>query len=393
MTVKKHVLVMAHNMNLGGTEKALLALINALNKKHVNLTLLLLEKKGVLFNEVPNWVNIEIIPDFETIKPIIYDPPIILVKSNIKKLQILSALKNGFRYIKVKITKRWYYNYIAALKTHKKIYKADIAIAYAGPSDFITYYVHKQVVAKEKYQWIHFDVSQVILNKNFGDKYYPYFDKIYCVSENSKKVFDAMFPAFIEKTTVFKNIVSKNLLDNAALVGETFTDDFDGLRILTLGRLSEEKGQQMIPNIVKKLKDENLNFRWYLIGDGKLTLTIKEQIKQLKIKDQLVLLGSKLNPYRYVKDCDIYVQTSFHEGYCLTVHEAKIFNKPVVVTNVASASNLIVNNKDGLIVGIDEESIFKGVKSLLADKNLRMKYEKNLIAHETISEIKKLFFL
>jgi glycosyltransferase involved in cell wall biosynthesis len=390
MTGKKHILIMAHNMNLGGTEKALLAFIHALEEKYVNITLLLLEKKGALFNEIPNWVNIEIIPDFDAIKPIIYDPPILLIKSNIKKMQLLGAFKNGLRYLIVKITKRWYYNYIAALKRHKKRYQADIAIAYAGPSDFITYYMHKQVDAQEKYQWIHFDVSKVIFNTNFGNKYYPYFDKIYCVSENAKKVFDTMFPQFINKTKVFKNIVSKNLLENAALIGDTFTDGFDGIRILTLGRLSEEKGQQMIPNIVKQLKDENLDFRWYLIGDGQLTTEINNQIKDLEIEDHLVLLGSKINPYRYVKECDIYVQTSFHEGYCLTVHEAKIFNKPVVVTNVASASNLIVDNEDGLIVPINEIGLFNGVKQLLTNSELRRGFQKNILALETINEINKL---
>ena len=76
------------------------------------------------------------------------------------------------------------------------------------------------------------------------------------------------------------------------------------------------------------------------------------------------------------------MQTSFHEGYCLTIHEAKIFNKPVVITNVASASNLIVNNKDGLIVEINEEGIYKGVKTLLTNNELRFLFRRNLLAQE-----------
>ena len=390
MTENKHILVMAHNMNLGGTEKALLAFINALENNHVDITLLLLEKKGELFNNIPNWVTVEIIPGFDYIKPVIYDPPVHLILDNLRSLKPLSALKNSIRYLKVKTTKRWYYNYIAALKNHKSTYKADIAIAYAGPSDFITYYVHKQVDAKKKYQWIHFDVSRVIFNKSFGNTYYPYFDKIYCVSENAKKVFDEMFPSFENKTEVFKNIVSKNLLENAALHGDTFNDNFDGVRILTLGRLSEEKGQQMIPNIVKQLKDANLKFRWYLIGDGQLSAGINDQINDLAIEGHLVLLGSKLNPYRFVKDCDMYVQTSYHEGYCLTVHEAKIFNKPVIVTDVASAPNLIAHKQDGLILDINEESIYNGVKTLVTNDKLRKSFSRNLLCHETIDEINKL---
>ena len=377
-------------MNLGGTEKALLSFLGALRSNDVCVTILLLEKKGALLSQLPNWVQVDVLQGFETIKPIIYDPPLNLIKANLKKNQIVKALKNTWRYVKVKLTGNWHFNYIAALKNVQQTYQTDTAIAFAGPSDFITYYIHKKVSATQKIQWIHFDVSKIIFNKNFGNKYYPYFDKIYCVSENAKKIFDTMFPQFAEKTMVFKNIISKTELEALALKGETYTDYFDGPRILTLGRLSEEKGQQMIPEIVKKLKNDNLKFRWYLIGDGELTNQIKHQITNLNIKNELIVLGSKLNPYRFVKDCDLYVQTSFHEGYCLTVHEAKIFKKPVVVTNVASATNLIANNEDGLIVDINEMAIYKGVKTLLTNTALRASFEKNCLAFETSSEIEKL---
>ena len=106
MKTRKNLLVMAHNMNLGGTEKALLAFINALEPKQVNITLLLLEKKGILFKEIPDWVTVEIIPGFDDIKPIIYDPPVHLILDNLRSLKPLSALKNSIRYLKVRITKR-----------------------------------------------------------------------------------------------------------------------------------------------------------------------------------------------------------------------------------------------------------------------------------------------
>ena len=386
----KHIFLMSHKMNLGGTEKSLLAFINALKGKDIAITLLLVEPGGVLFNEIPQWVKVEILADFDTMKPIIFDPPLHLIKSNIKQLQFISAIKNTIRYIKVKTTGNWYLNYIAVLKNTPIQYPADMAIAFAGPSDFITYYVYKCVEAPIKHQWIHFDVSKVIFNTNFGNKFYPHFNTIFCVSENAQLVFNRMFPKFSHKTEVFKNIISKSKLEALALSGDTYADGFSGLRILTLGRLSEEKGQQLIPNIVSKLKQDGINFRWYLIGDGHLTTSIKNQISELNIEKELVLLGSKLNPYGFVKDCDLYVQTSFHEGYCLTVHEAKIFNKPVVITNVASAPNLIAHNTDGFIVDISEEAIYQGVKTLLLDTNLRKRFQKNCLAQETVNEINKL---
>ena len=377
-------------MNLGGTEKALLSFIDSLADKGVSVTLVLLEEGGALFKEIPDWVSVEIISDFEKVKPIIYDPPLVLIKNSISQFKLASAIKHLARYVNIKITDRWYINYIEALKLISSSHEADIAIAYAGPSDFISYYIHKRVKANRKIQWIHFDVREMVFKTNFGEKYYQHFDDIFCVSKNAQLVFDKMFPKYANKTSVFKNIVSKNQLEKSAIIGDTYRDDFDGIRILTLGRLSKEKGQLMIPNVVKQLKEKGFNFRWYLIGDGQLYSELLEQIKKLEISTELILLGAKNNPYRFVKDCDVYVQSSYHEGYCLTVHEAKIFNRPVVVTKVASASNLITHNEDGLIVEISEEGIYNGVKRLLEEKLLREKFAQNILSQETVNEIDKL---
>ncbi len=379
-------------MNLGGTEKAMLSFIGAIKGKGVKVTVLLLEDGGALRDEIPDWVDVQILELFDSIKPIIFDPPLDLIKQQLKKKEIGKSISTLVRYAKVKLSKSWYLNYAAALASYTSIYSADIAIAYAGPSDFISYFILNYVVAPKKYQWIHFDVSKVLFNTNFGNKFYAQFDTIFCVSENAKIIFDKMFTQLSSKTVVFKNIVSSKELNCLATSGSTFDDGFDGLRILTVGRLSEEKGQQMIPAIVSKLKKKNLKFRWYLIGDGDLYNKISAAIIQLEISDALLLLGSQNNPYRYMKDCDLYVQTSFHEGYCLTVHEAKIFNKPVVTTNVASAVNLIVNNEDGLIVDVNEDAIYEGVKLLMDRDDLRFLFAKNLKATDTITEIDKIFF-
>ncbi len=390
--MQKRILLMTHKMHLGGTEKALLSFINALQGKNVSVTLQLLESGGKLFDRIPEWVNVEILEEFEKIKPLINEPPLHLIKENIRRFKWVSAIRGVVRYAKVKITGSWYFNYIEALKriNTPSYEKFDIAVAFAGPDNFISYYIYKCVNASEKIQWIHFDIRKVIFKKNFGNKYYKYFDKIFCVSENAKLVFDEMFPQYVDKTAVFKNIISASELEKEADAGETFSDDFDGVKIVTLGRLSKEKGQQMIPEIVAKLRNDQLKFRWYLIGDGQIYEEIKEQISTLGITKELILLGSKKNPYRYVKDCDLYVQTSFHEGYCLTVHEAKIFNKPVVVTNVASATNLIVHNEDGLIVDISIEGIYEGVKTLLQNKEQRVSFKRNLLLQETETDMYQL---
>lgn len=363
-------------MNLGGTEKALLALLNELDLKKNEITILLLEKKGELLNQIPPEVKVEVLNGFDRMKPIIFDPPRYYAIADFKKGNILKAFRTLVRYMKVKLRNSWYYNYIEALKDYSIRYSADIAVAFAGPSDFISYLILSNVDAKRKYQWIHFDIAEMIINSNFGNQFYPYFDKIFCVSENAKDTFVKTFPQFESKTEVFENIVSENLIRHQAEIGESFNDDFNGIRLLTLGRLSEEKGQQMIPAVVKRLKDDGFDFRWYLIGEGNLRAELEEKIKKLGIENELILLGLKINPYPYLKDCNLYVQTSLHEGYCLTMHEAKIFNRSVVTTKVLSASNLIEDQEDGLIVPISIDGIYFGVRELITNKTKREKFER-----------------
>ena len=387
--MKTKILFMINTMNLGGTEKSLISLLSVMSRDKHDVTILMLEKYGELQYFIPKWVKVEYLNGYSSIKNIISKPPHKTIIEFLKRGRLIKVLKIFNTYVKYKISKNFDCFYFEVLKKHKTIEEYDIAIAYAGPFDFISYFIVKKINAKIKVQWIHFDVSKVLSLATFGNKYYQYFDKIFCVSENAKVVFDDMFPNFCDKTSVFKNIVSKSNLEKSASIGETFSDGYDGLKILTLGRLSEEKGQQMIPSIVHRLKKDKIKFKWYLIGDGKLKDNLISQIKELDLRNDLIVLGSKINPYRFVKDCDIYVQTSFHEGYCLTVHEAKILNKPVVITNVASADNLILNGEDGLIVEINEEAIYTGVKKLITDTKLRMLLSRNLLALETMSEIKK----
>lgn len=386
----KTMLLMSHKMNLGGTEKALLSFLNALEGKGYKVILLLLEAGGTLFNEIPKWVQVEILPHFNEIEPIIFDPPHLLAKKQLLSGDVINAVKTFGRYVTIKRTKKWYINYEFALKHTPPLFQVDVAIAFAGPSDFITYFIHKNIIAQRKLQWIHFDVSNVIYNTNFGNKYYPFFDKIYCVSENAQTVFDKMFPAFVTKTEVFRNIVSQKDIRRQAEVGGTFQDDYKGIRLLTVGRLSHEKGQDMIPQVVVNLLQLGCEFKWYLIGDGVLTDTIQTQINTLGLERHLVLLGSKINPYGFMRDADLYVQTSLHEGYCLTIHEAKMFNKPVVTTAVASASNLIVDNEDGLIVPISVQGLTDGISNLLQNPKRLVEFQRTILAQDTTTEINKL---
>ena len=215
-------------------------------------------------------------------------------------------------------------------------------------------------------------------NKKFAEKNYKKFDKIFVVSEEGKEKLINLIPALNNKIEAFFNIISCNLIENMSKNEKGFNDSFDGVRILTVGRLSKEKGQDLTINVLARLRNEGYKVKWYCVGDGPDKENYYNKIKDLGIEDYYILLGSKLNPYPFMKECDIYVQPSRHEGYCITLGEARCFDNPIVTTNFTGANEQIKNGETGLVCDISEEAIYKSIKKLLDDKELYNKIRINI---------------
>lgn len=360
--MKKKLLFMLINMNVGGTERSFLNLLYTMNPNEYDVTLLLLEKTGGYLEDVPSWVRVLNLDGYQKIKPEIMNPPLLVARRYIKNGRILRALGIVFNHVLFKLTKdrTAYYRYV--LKDTMDIPETyDVAVAYAGPMDFITIYVLEHVNAKKKIHWIHFDVSKFGFNVEFAKHNYPKFDKVYVVSDAAKEQLLNLIPEITDITETRHNVVSKEQCLKEAEKGEGFTDDFTGIRILTVGRLSKEKGQEIIPDVAKKLKDAGYHFRWYLIGSGKTEDEIRRKVADYCLGENVILLGTIKNPFPYYAQCDLYVQTSLHEGYCISLAEAQAFSKPIVSTDVAGARDLLTNKDREMIVRFDENVLFEAI--------------------------------
>ena len=389
----KKLLFMCISMNIGGTEKALLTMLNEMDRSKYDITLFMLEEYGGFLNQIPDGIKVMYLKEYKTLKKFINDPPQLVAKELIKNRKIIRGLSVLFVYIISKLMKdiSIYYKYILSnVDTLNEEY--DIAIAYAGPMDFISYFVINKIKSKKRVQWIHFDISKIGFNVNFAKKIYDKFDKVFVVSNEGKDKLINFLPSLKDKTEVFFNIISCKMIEKMSYEGEGFSDDFDGTRILTVGRLSKEKGQDLIIPVLKKLKENGYKVRWYCIGDGPAKKEYEKLVDKLNIKDDFIFLGSKLNPYTYMKECNIYVQPSKHEGYCITLGEARCFNNPIVTTNFTGANEQIVNENTGLVCEINEEEIYKAIKKLLDDKKLYKNIKDNLNNEivDSTKEIRKL---
>lgn len=367
--MKKKVIFMLINMNIGGTEKALLNMIVEMPKTKYDITILMLEKYGGFLDSIPSDVHVEYVKEYPKLKGLLNQPTRAMIVDLLKNGKVFKGLSLFFVYLLTKMTnnRTIFFEYLLKdIPNH--IGEYDIAVAYAGPMDFISYFVVKKIKAKRKIQWIHFDVTKIGFDKTFISRIYKHFDQIYTVSHEGKRKLVQLLPKLHYKIDSFINVISPELLLKMANDGTGFDDHFDGIRILTVGRLSKEKGQDLVIQVMAKLKQNSINVRWYCIGDGSSKEEYKDLIRKYGVEKDFILLGAKTNPYPFMKQCDIYVQPSRHEGYCLTLAEVKCFDKPIICTDFSGAKEQIKNSQIGTIVQFDEIQIYNALIKFLSAK-------------------------
>ncbi len=355
-----------YSMNIGGVEKAFLGLLSTLSSEENEIHLGLVSKKGGLLSQLPKTVHIHEISIYQQYWRYINDPPLWTIKALIKEWHLWEAFIHLLLYAHFKMTgsRYWFYRY---LLRHEPMMAGsyDVAVAFAGPSQMIDYYISKKVDAKEKWGWIHFDVSKIGIDRGMTARLYKHYKHIYIVSKSAKQVFDAMFPQFSSKTEVRYNIVDRTAILQLAETGPTFTDDYKGTRILTVGRVSEEKGQRLALEALRLLKDDGRDVRWYFVGEGRDLDCCKKRAAELRLQDDAVFLGLQANPYAFMRDCDIYVQPSRHEGFCITLAEALCFDKPIVTTDFTGAKEQLEGRANGFVTSFSQEALAEGIRTLL----------------------------
>lgn len=373
----KKILFVINSLTIGGSEKSLVSILNILDYDKYDIDLLMLKRGEVFEKYVPNKVNILDIPKY-------YE-----FLGN-KKIKISPFKKMKYIYCRIKCSiqlrtnrykKQVINNQQIFYKNQKNILEKldkryDVAIAYA--QGFPTYLVADKINASKKIAWINCDYTATLYDKKMDEGFYDKFNKIIAVSENGKQSIINVNKKYEKKIEVIRDIVDSKLIRK---MSKEKIKKFDKkyINILTVARLViTYKGYDILIKTAKLLKKNNYKFKWYVIGDGPDKKEIEKLIRHHNLIDEVILLGSKDNPYPYMKECDIYVQTSRKEGFGLTVIEAKTLKKPIVCTNFNSAKEIINNNIDGLIVNIDHISIFEGIKKYIKDTEFKRKVQSNL---------------
>ena len=335
-------------MNVGGVEKSLVNLLSVLPRVRYDIHVGLVQQEGDLLACLPSDVTIHHISDIQEHWDELKSPPLQTIKTYIQTGKFIKTLLALIVYFMCKIQGSlmgWTQYILRDTKGLEETF--DLAVAYAGPASDIDYYICKKICAKKKIGWVHFDISKFGIDKEMIIQLYGQYERIFVVSETGKTIFDQTFPQFKDKTEVFHNVVSSRRIKELAASGESFQDDFKGVRILTVGRISQEKGQLVAIQALKSLKEKGYDIRWYFIGEGNDLEHCKNEVDRLGLSEDVV-------------------QPSRHEGFCITLAEALCFSNPIVATDFTGAREQLKERENGFVVGMSAEEIADGIEKALS---------------------------
>lgn len=380
----KSILIVSHAMELGGAETALLGLLENIDYSAYDVDLFLLRHQGELLRYIPKEVNL--LPEDPS-----YSCLAVPIKNVLKKGKFYIAF---YRFMGKMIAKKRIKelgivsdNSISLEYSHKYTEKCmptisnkeyDTAISFLTPH----YFVRDKVNAKKRIAWIHTDYSKVSIDTESEFEMWNSFDFIVAVSSDVRRKFLILFPSLEDKVFVIENILPQNLIETEAneFVPEIFNKEY--VNLLSVGRFSYAKNYDNIPDICRRIIEKGFRIKWYLIGYGTDEELIREKIREAYMEEHVIILGKKTNPYPYLKACDYYVQPSRYEGKAVTVKEAQLFGKPVIITDYETSSSQLIDRYDGMIVPMDNKACADAICKIIQNKELTDRLTANCLQND-----------
>lgn len=368
--MKKNILIISHALELGGAERSLIGLLGAFDPTLWDIDLFLLRQEGELMIDIPSHINLlPTISAYTTLarpmKDVLKEGHFLLIAARLfgkfaankyDKKHSLTDSCVGLEY-----SHKFTYRLMPKIQTDKEY---DLAISFLTPHYICAY----KVRAKKKIAWIHTDYSRVQVNRESELAMWNSYDNIASISDAVTESFAGVFPELKDKILLIENILPEKLIRKQS---EEISAEKEmprkGIRLLSVGRYCTAKNFDNIPDICKRLLHKGLDVVWYIIGFGGDEELIRQKIKEAGMEERVIMLGKKDNPYPYIAGCDLYVQPSRYEGKCVTVREAQLLGKPVVITRYATSSSQLEDGVDGIIVPMDNEGCAEGIAGLLRD--------------------------
>lgn len=394
----KKIIIVSHAMEIGGAERALLGILNSFDYSKYKVDLFLMRQEGELLKFIPQEVNI--LPMNQArylavpMKTLLTEKKIKILYGRLKakylaKKRVVSWGLKKDNQVELTYSHRYTWKYMNEINPEIEY---DLAISFLTPHYICLHHVR----AKKKIAWIHTDYSTIDIDAETELSMWGSYDYIASISEKATEAFLKKFPTLQGKIIRIDNIVTNSMVEEQA--NEQVKLEFEQkkhLNILSVGRFSHAKNFDNIPQICKYILNKGIYVNWYLIGFGGDEQLIRENIEKCGMEDHVIILGKKDNPYPYIKGCDIYIQPSRYEGKAVTVREAQILHKPVIITDFATASSQVEDGYDGVIVPLDNKGCAEGIARVIRNSKLQDELIENMkkTHYSNECEIEKIYEL
>lgn len=355
--MKKKILFIEEGLGIGGAEKSLITILQNFDYEKYEVDLFLFDHSGQFMSLVPS--NVNILSEDKDFKIFNSNRKMAFLKF-IKQLKIKKAI-NTLEYLinaaySNLIKKKQYigWQYISNMfDSLNKEY--DVAISFLERKTI--YFNVDKVKSEKKIGFVHIDYNKIDYDYKLDDKYFAQMDKIATVSDHCKDVLEELFPQYNKKFLVIKNMISSVAIKKMAEEDVKIIKNDNETNIVTVGRLTEQKGIDNAIRVCRKLLDLNYKIKWYVVGKGGEQKNLKKLIYDFQVEDNFILLGPDINPYKYMNFADIYVQPSRFEGYGITIAEVKVLCKPIIASDIPEFREQLGDNKLGVLCKNNDELV------------------------------------
>lgn len=380
--MKKKLLFVINTLSRAGAETALLALLNSLDPEQVEVSLFVLMGQGELVPELPGYVRV-LNKSIQSESVLTAAGRKYMARTMGKAMLSRGTILRKFPYMvsqTAAMVKRGRFSVekllwpVLAEGAPRLEEEFDLAVAYLEGGS--AYYVANFVKAKKKAAFIHIDYAQAGYNRKIDGDCYLKFDRIFTVSKEIQEPFLNIYPELAQRMDVFHNILDVQRIYRLSKEPGGFPDDFDGVKILTVGRLKAQKALEVSIDAMRLLKDSGVKARWYVLGEGDQRAFLENHIRQQGLEQDFILMGAVGNPYPWFAQADLYVHCSRFEGKSIAIQEALILGCPVVVSDCSGNREQLTDGVNGQLCQLSASEIARTIRQLLADPERMERYRR-----------------
>ena len=271
----------------------------------------------------------------------------------------------------------------------KEKYDIEIAFIHGWSTKFISASNNKK---SKKIAWVHVDlvtwnkVDAVFKNLEHHKNAYSKFDEVLCVSKTVKEGIENKYG--VKNAKILYNPIDRDKILELSNEEMDIRNDSNKIKLISVGRLSEQKGYDRLLKVFNKLNKELFNLELTLVGNGEKYNELDKYIKEKGLENNVSLLGYKENPYKYMKASDLFVCSSLSEGFSLVIGEAMAVGIPVISVDCSGTNEWLEFGKYGKVVENNEEALYQGIKELILNNDLYKKYKEMAIERGNMFSIK-----